>query len=186
MKASPTVYNEVLYRSRLEARWAAFFDLCGWSYTYEPFSFGDYIPDFIINGKTNLLVEVKPVPVGELFDDNTPEDLRKKAEEYTDPEVYEPLILGLPKIDGDGFVLGWLGEWCNVDEEDCWEWASAGLFENEDESPGIVHSLGGYHCRISGAYLGGGPPLISGNKAQTMWNVAGNKVQWNPPIRRPA
>ena len=28
--AIPTTYSGVVFRSRLEARWAAFFDLCGW------------------------------------------------------------------------------------------------------------------------------------------------------------
>ena len=31
IKAIPTTYAGVRFRSRLEARWAAFFDLCGWS-----------------------------------------------------------------------------------------------------------------------------------------------------------
>lgn len=35
IKAIPTTYAGVNFRSRLEARWAAFFDLCGWKYTLE-------------------------------------------------------------------------------------------------------------------------------------------------------
>ena len=59
-EAIPTVYEGVRYRSRLEARWAAFFDQIGWRHTYEPFDANGYIPDFAIYGSEPLLVEVKP------------------------------------------------------------------------------------------------------------------------------
>jgi hypothetical protein len=38
MSYSPIVteYAGARFRSRLEARWAAFFDLCGWRWEYEP------------------------------------------------------------------------------------------------------------------------------------------------------
>jgi hypothetical protein len=32
--AIPAVYRGIEYRSRLEARWAAFFDETGWKHTY--------------------------------------------------------------------------------------------------------------------------------------------------------
>lgn len=56
----PTRYQGAYFRSRLEARWAAFFDLCGWKWNYEPFDLKGWIPDFIIQGYSTLLVEVKP------------------------------------------------------------------------------------------------------------------------------
>ena len=58
--AIPTRYRGIEYRSRLEARWAAFFDGIGWQFTYEPFDGDGYIPDFLIHGDQPLLVEVKP------------------------------------------------------------------------------------------------------------------------------
>ena len=68
MKAAPTMYRGVEYRSRLEAKWAAFFDLIGWQHTYEPFDGDGYIPDFLIHGDKPLLVEIKPaVTVDEYF-----------------------------------------------------------------------------------------------------------------------
>lgn len=60
MKAIPTRYRGIEYRSRLEARWAAFFDQLSWQHTYEPFDLEGYIPDFLIHGERPLLVEVKP------------------------------------------------------------------------------------------------------------------------------
>ena len=62
--AIPTMYNGVQFRSRLEARWAAFFDLCGWQWEYEPFDLDGWIPDFVAQSHPltrPLLVEVKPL-----------------------------------------------------------------------------------------------------------------------------
>lgn len=60
IKAIPTVYAGVQMRSRLEARWAAFFTACGWSWTYEPFDLNGWAPDFQLNFSRPVLVEVKP------------------------------------------------------------------------------------------------------------------------------
>ncbi len=64
--AIPTVYAGVQFRSRLEARWAAFFDLLRWRWEYEPIDLDGYIPDFVLSrsGKQPALVEVKPVIQG--------------------------------------------------------------------------------------------------------------------------
>lgn len=69
IKPIQTEYNGNLFRSRLEARWAVFFDVCGVDYEYEPegFDLGDgflYLPDFLLHGvkgrvKGDLYVEVK-------------------------------------------------------------------------------------------------------------------------------
>ncbi|MGB0410188.1 MAG: hypothetical protein ACPGFA_01260 [Pikeienuella sp.] len=62
MRAIPTKYEGVNFRSRLEARWAALFDLAGWSWSYEPFDLSGWAPDFAIHTKSgDVLVEVKPV-----------------------------------------------------------------------------------------------------------------------------
>lgn len=59
-----TRYKGCRFRSRLEARWAVFFDTIGLEWTYEPegFELGNglrYLPDFYIK-KWNTWVEVKP------------------------------------------------------------------------------------------------------------------------------
>ena len=72
-KPIETEYKGYRFRSRLEARWAVFFDACGvkWDYEVEGFDLGDgvkYLPDFVLydvhglrdNGVNNdLYVEVK-------------------------------------------------------------------------------------------------------------------------------
>ena len=69
IKAHPTKYNGVQFRSRLEARWAAFFDLAGWEWEYEPIDLVGWSPDFKVTFSSKdspwkwshtLLVEVKP------------------------------------------------------------------------------------------------------------------------------
>jgi hypothetical protein len=69
IKAHPTRYKNVLFRSRLEARWACFFDLIEWKWEYEPIDLPGWSPDFRVEfscghsecPKTHvLLVEVKP------------------------------------------------------------------------------------------------------------------------------
>ena len=79
LKPIETIYNGYRFRSRLEARWAVFFDTLGIEYEYEPegFELGDgvrYLPDFRIkcygtrgdcgNNPFDLYVEVK----GEMTD----------------------------------------------------------------------------------------------------------------------
>lgn len=67
LKAIETVYKGYKFRSRLEARWAVFFDALGIEYQYEHEGFdlgkaGWYLPDFFIvdlSGKRWYL-EVKP------------------------------------------------------------------------------------------------------------------------------
>ena len=72
MKAIETEYKGYLFRSRLEARWAVFFDACGVKWEYEPegFDLGNglyYLPDFLLHGvffrdndtPRDLWVEVK-------------------------------------------------------------------------------------------------------------------------------
>lgn len=62
--AIETYYNGYRFRSRLEARWAVFFDAAGIRYEYEPNGYTSedgtcYLPDFYLPGD-NTHVEVKP------------------------------------------------------------------------------------------------------------------------------
>lgn len=67
IKAIETTYKGYRFRSRLEARWAVFFDACGYQWEYEPEGFdlgGDwYLPDFRITSKQGYITwyEVKPL-----------------------------------------------------------------------------------------------------------------------------
>lgn len=72
IKPKSTRYNGYFFRSRLEARWAVFFDAVNIKYTYEPEGFdlssGSYLPDFhLIDSNWNCYVEIKPNPLS--YDD---------------------------------------------------------------------------------------------------------------------
>lgn len=77
IKPIETIYNGYRFRSRLEARWAVFFDALGIEYEYEPegFDLGNglyYLPDFLLHNIVpryaqgdelkNVYVEVKGNP----------------------------------------------------------------------------------------------------------------------------
>lgn len=63
IKAIETRYKGYRFRSRLEARWAVFFDTLGLKWEYEPEGFetkaGWYLPDFYLP-EMDLWIEVKP------------------------------------------------------------------------------------------------------------------------------
>lgn len=65
ISAIPTIYHGIQFRSRLEARWASFFDSQKWDWSYEPLDLKGYIPDFLVDfgchDLQNTLVEVKPL-----------------------------------------------------------------------------------------------------------------------------
>jgi hypothetical protein len=60
IKAHPTDYAGVHFRSRLEARWAAFFNCMKWKWEYEPVDLEGWTPDFRVATPIVLLAEVKP------------------------------------------------------------------------------------------------------------------------------
>ncbi len=64
--AIPTTYAGVEFRSRLEARWAVFFDALGLRWEYEPEGYelasGKYLPDFWLPS-LNIFAEIKPEDV---------------------------------------------------------------------------------------------------------------------------
>jgi hypothetical protein len=62
VRAIETIYRGVRYRSRLEARWAAYFDLVGIRHLYEPLDFDGWTPDFLLTfGPLEVACEIKPV-----------------------------------------------------------------------------------------------------------------------------
>lgn len=63
MKAIQTEYKGYLFRSRLEARWAVYFDSLGinWEYEFEGFEGNGvrYLPDFYLPDN-DIYIEIKP------------------------------------------------------------------------------------------------------------------------------
>lgn len=119
-----TTYAGVNFRSRLEASWAAFFDLCEWRWEYEPFELPGWIPDFSLkkDDGTYILVEVKPIEWTASSEEachfvETDSSL-KKVRRYTKiDEDQEVLILGARPFfeyndhSRDTFGVIWNEEW---------------------------------------------------------------------------
>lgn len=63
IQAIPTIYRGITFRSKLEAKWAVFFDALNWDWIYEhqyfKLSCGNYLPDFYFPD-FNTYAEVKP------------------------------------------------------------------------------------------------------------------------------
>ena len=94
LKPIDTRYNGYRFRSRLEARWAVFFDALGVKYEYEKEGYdlgeaGRYLPDFWLQ-QVDMWAEVKP---NELTDEE-----RKKCNALAKLSGYPCLMLiGVPE-----------------------------------------------------------------------------------------
>lgn len=121
--AIPTTYAGIRFRSRLEAKWAAFFDQLGWEWSYEPFDLNGWIPDFqirIVGRAQPTLVEVKPA---EAF----PYEAAQKIHRADPTFKHDVLLVGLsPRPSGpDG------GEFCDIG----WHRTKYGTISVEGASP---------------------------------------------------
>lgn len=95
--AKPTYHNDILYRSRLEAKFACFFDFLGWEFEYEPEPFTTWSPDFALHAIGGVFIEVKPSGLwcDELID---------KIKPYA--SIRSCLFSGELSFDNDQFYLG--------------------------------------------------------------------------------
>ena len=180
IKAIETEYKGYKFRSRLEARWAVFFDLLGWQWEYEPVDFNGWIPDFVIYGKDKIYVEVKPVV-------EFPEDVAEKIfKSGCDKEVLivgETFPLSADHFCGDNTAFGWLA---HSSDEPCggmtnwWAPAALGRWMDGKGQIGFCHSEGGFNDRISGGYDGGcfGELKGASSIARKAWAEACNTVRW--------
>ena len=194
--AIPTKYKGVRFRSRLEARWAAFFDLVGWGWAYEPLDLRGYIPDFILLFEDHLLVEVKPFMTLEEL--RSPDLLGKIENSGWDGDA---ICLGARVFPGKSECWGGttfeeideIGRWGaagigivsqrehEAEEGDEWRW-SIGEFSMHIQEDGdcgrwtIAQVLLGWHCYLCGG--GWRNPLGFPDYMVHAWTEAGNEVQW--------
>jgi hypothetical protein len=94
----PTFYSGVNFRSRLEARWAALFDIFEWEWEYEPFDLVGWIPDFVLKRNNHILVEVKPTRV---YLPEIGAEMHNAA-----PKEYSLLLVGITP-DFQSGITGW-------------------------------------------------------------------------------
>lgn len=160
IKSHPTTYAGVNFRSRLEATWAAFFDILGFEWKYEPVDLPGWVPDFIVEG--SVAVEVKPIFRKEDFPDT--QKLIKSGwggeilvvGAYPNPETSE---------------IGWL-----LSDTNSGVWAT-----KKHDMPGsgdyaIFMGAGNAHIWYVTDSGGGAYQLIS-----EAWDRAGNITRWKAP-----
>lgn len=173
MEAIPTKYKGIQFRSRLEARWAAMFDLLRWNWIYEPYDLNGWIPDFeIVGNKSSLLVEVKPFSQGIQWD-----AVKAEIEKSGIDDRQETLLIGTGLIETDchDIAIGWLGEvWDCGGRSYCPAQIVCGC------PFGINSVYGAWFDRISGVGGKGTTHSADANEIQNLWSIACNNTQWRP------
>lgn len=191
LSAIPTMFDGRQYRSRLEARWAAFLSLCEWEHEYEPLDLNGWIPDFAIwgEGGNTVWVEIKPVvafpkDVAQKMEDGLPVEYRDRGDEL--------LILGTKPSPAPRSAssrnqqprIGWLARTMPRPEGQGWTWGDCVFGRWAAEAPfGFCYPSRPYHDRITGMDSGvrGGSPGATGIDLARLWAEAGNLVQWRSP-----
>ena len=193
MHAIPTFWRGVQFRSRLEARWAAFFTRMGWDWLYEPFDLQGYIPDFILKLHGDVLVEVKPATSSDdpMLREALDKVMRSGWDGYfnwghpEDELNRDTIAVGaclLPAY--GGIAIGLMHE--KDDGVNGPEMAIVATCRSCNKTT-FCSSIHSYHCRLCGHHDGDGG-LIWRDPAATAeceraWLWAGNQVQWKAPRR---
>ena len=184
IKAIPTYYNGQRFRSRLEAKWAAFFDLCEWKWSYEPDELDGYIPDFKLWFRIPVLVEVKPVQWDESERD---EDLLTAARTKIIHSGFkgEAIVLGTrilsASAQGDQLLHHCLGAIMSIDPETDEVTPLNPLFGFHCTECGRRSFFDGcisWHCRVRGCHESS--RHLGEWNAEQDFRLASNEVQWNP------
>lgn len=187
IKAYPTVYRGRQYRSRLEARWAAFFDALGLRHEYEPFDLGKWSPDFLLPD-INLLVEIKPLSA---FDEVIWDKIAGSCGELPANEEsigrWVLLTRTAPVITGSIINLGWLGGDDNgfSPTKAMLGWIAHNCRPEYEVSVIGVEGAGWYSTAgHAGSLLPPDPlecPHSYHDYGMELWARASNAVQWKPP-----
>ena len=171
--AIPTVYNGRQYRSRLEAKWAAFFHAMKWEAEYEPFDLGSWSPDFLLRVICErYLVEIKPI---EEFSDEVSEKMLTAALKKSISAEHAPslLMLGISPFyenSSRSVQIGWFNEFS---EGNFLGWGPCYVSYFRSSAEPVFNSF--ISCSNEAQ-----SPTVFGYKEYTMslWANATNQVQW--------
>ena len=155
--AHPTMYKGVQFRSRLEARWAAFFVLAGWEWEYEPIDLTGWVPDFIVripcshsdcNGYHVLFAEVKPYVDLKQFEGH-PCTMYPFGGQGEDPKIpadasasfgNNPHVTSWVMAHGSGGAVYCVHDWIKADVDKMWKEAGNMVQWNKPK-PSMVEQL---------------------------------------------
>lgn len=183
----PTTYRSTRFRSRLEARWATFFDLIRWPWVYEPFDTDDWIPDFLVRGAFPFLVEVGPcataaeyVDKGEKARSAYPTARRVLASDDDVAVLHVAerwtLIVGItPVYEEAGWASTAAGFWA-IDGAGDSDAAATWYYCDECGILGLESPDHGGYLRPCGHVVPTRP--ATGSPLFDLWADAGNRVQW--------
>jgi hypothetical protein len=174
-------YGGIKMRSLLETRWAAFFDLAGWKWSYEPPIGNGYLPDFLIMGQAPMLVEIRPVVLRKAYE-------REIATMCVDRDQWphDLVLLGVDPLglvyEGGRNYAGLIGEFGAYGKPN-WSWDAAlwSVCENCGVL-GLVHSTATFYGRPCGCYDGDHFLNFSAGKDRVsqLWPKAMNLTRWEP------
>lgn len=156
--AIPTRYLGIQFRSRLEARWAAFFSLVGWRWRYEPIDLAGYIPDFIVNHPSTDWLMRPGIPGSSLECSRVVE-----VKSVMDRDLLTEHASKIERSgwDGDVSIVG------------------ATLWEHSHDGHGIEL---GVERVVDGLRVGWWAwVMVPRRIALSAWRQAGNHVQWKSP-----
>lgn len=199
--AITTRYKGRLYRSRLEARWAAFFDLLFWKHEYEPLDLRGWFPDFRLTGQRidgsdrPVLAEVKPITE---YDPAVGAKMTNALFDMEHPPALDLLLLGCaPFTTSRGeFVVGWH---VNSDYDSdtrtsgslaafkCFAGPKGLVIDIADDCPadGLLTAWSSYYpwngqtdCYRPDLLDGGQQAAEIGRLLMAKWAEAANRVQW--------
>lgn len=176
-------YAGVNFRSRLEARWAAWFDIVGLKWEYEPFDTdAAYLPDFLVESR--LLCEVRPIQWSNLYDDSELVIARAQISEAAAQLHLTPVVLGasIAQERGPSAIIGEImaPDWRDLRAAWAFSWKSR---------------PGEHVVKLDNEVEGHAPLRFvrCGHDFEKHWKEAGNRVQWaarqrtehiETPIRR--
>lgn len=178
----PTMYKGRRYRSRLEARWAAFFDQLRWDHEYEPFDLKGWIPDFLLTiGEDSALVEIKPFATLDEYRDyfKKYDNYRHCFKKYVDA-LFNSAYWGIP-LWILGPSIGTIRYGKSRNGSALFSLGFYGMHDpdgvNSRDLPSILAPNGesyafDFICT---------PQLFAEGRAQQAWNHAGNITQYKRP-----
>lgn len=186
----PIVYADTVFRSRLEASWAAFFDLAGWSWRYEPYDLDGWTPDFLIEGAYPLLVEVKAIDWNtdlEMVIWRHYDELAKAikhapdCENWGDGEAPEVVILG------NGPAAQMIGAFVTRDKEATFHADAAMLWKGYGPAFDVCAHCGWFGYRVGGQADGDHhlQEFDHYNAPRDTWRRARALTQWKKPMAPP-
>lgn len=174
IRAIETKFRSYVFRSRLEAKWAAMFEMLGWRWDYEPVNFNGWVPDFVIYGHKTVYVEVKPTivflpEIGDKMLASGCEEEMLLVGQY--PCLHDELC--------DSVGIGWNAE-PDIPEMQGYRAFDDALWQKWDHGYGFGSESQSWRCRITGQHVSSPHGLyeVNENEIRDLWANAANATRF--------